>query len=63
VIDGVFDFPRRRMPKRLVQLRLDPGFIALVDRWRAGRRIPRTKAIRELIALGLVGEALDKSQQ
>jgi hypothetical protein len=62
VTSGVFDFPRRPLPKRLVKLKLDPGFLALIDRWREGRRIPRTKAIRECIALCLAGEMLGEGK-
>jgi hypothetical protein len=61
-MQNVFDFPRPRPPKRLVQLRLDDGLVRLIDRWRAGKRIPRTRAIRALLCLALAGEMLDKSQ-
>jgi hypothetical protein len=41
-----------------VQLKLTTDFLTMVDRWRAGRDISRTKAVYELCALGLAGEML-----
>lgn len=58
--DAILDFPDAPADdgRILVQLRLTKDFITLVDRWRADRNISRTKAVYELCALGLAGEAL-----
>jgi hypothetical protein len=57
--DGIYPLdPGTASDRILVQLKLTPDFLILVDRWRAGRNTTRTKAIYELCALGLAGELL-----
>ena len=57
--DGIYQLDSETAPDRiLVQLKLTPDFLTMVDRWRADRDMSRTKAVYELCALGLAGELL-----
>ena len=57
--DGIYDLHPETAPDRiLVQLKLTPDFLTMVDRWRSDQDMSRTKAVYELCALGLAGEML-----
>jgi hypothetical protein len=60
--DAVYTFPANPQPEHmqriLVQLRLDADFMALIDQWRATRDITRTRAVYELLRIGMADQML-----